>query len=189
MEKHITPVFESLKKLKLKELHKTETSLEKLFEVLLPKKSKILSRIIEKKIFSSYDSMNIVLVAHLFIERLLNEILDKKLIDFTLLHQNGFFNTFYKKILFLKTQGLINEIADDILLFNNLRNKFAHKLNYDIYDFDFNSFIIIKKTRSERIIKFKRYKNMYYRILVKLIFFSIELELYNQYDFLYLIDE
>jgi len=134
--------------------------------------------------------LNIVIVIHLYFERLLNEILDKELENFSNLQKEGLFNSFYKKIIFLKSQCLINnDIAYDLIVFNKLRNKFAHKLNYELCEFDFFEFNCFKNYKDQLIVKRKADRNIFYRILIKYFFIWIEYQLHQQHSVLHFIDE
>lgn len=190
MDEYITEILNNLKLLKIKDYHDHEVTIDTIFGRLMPKKSKILSRNIKKRVFESKDSMNIVIVIHLYFERMLNEILDKELKDYSNLQKEGLFNSFYKKIIFLKTQCLINnDIANDLIVFNKLRNKFAHKLNYELCEFDFFEFTCFKSNKNQLIVKRKADRNIFNRILIKHFFIWIEYQMLQQHSILFLINE
>ncbi len=115
----------ALKDISIKEYSTLETNLLTIAG-LLPKKSKSLSMNFLKKIFSTNDNIILILLGHLYIERLLNEIIIK-VDSLAQSRGNDKLNTFYKKIIFLKKEKIIEDnIADDIIIMNVLRNCFAH---------------------------------------------------------------
>lgn len=80
------------------------------------------------------EKLHLVLRGHLYLEYLLNEIVDKKTDNPTALQSLNF--GFYKKVKYLLAIGVIDDQFSELLLFfNSIRNSYAHKLHYDL-DFD-----------------------------------------------------
>jgi len=188
MREVIKPVIDSLNEINEKDYPKIENMIDVSIQSMMPEKSKVLSRNLKKKIFGQQDFLQIVLTGHLYIERLINEILSKELNGFNQL--GNLFNTFYKKVSFIRSESILNEsLCDDILLLNNLRNKYAHRLNYDICIFNIFDFSYLQEYRNNVDIRYKKNKKIAYRVFVKLIVVSLESDLCNQKKYLSLIDE
>jgi len=160
------------------------------FSIALPKQSKTLNTNLIKKIFSIDEELNLILVGHLYLEKLLNGILTENLKGFEILDKRGVLNSFYKKIMFLKSEQITpNQILDDLLIFNQLRNMYAHELNYNIADFDIFKLSFLKKYASSFQIKRRSNKRILNRILVRHSIFHLLLKLTSTHSYLHLIDE
>ncbi len=179
----------ALKDISIKEYSTLETNLLTIAG-LLPKKSKSLSMNFLKKIFSTNDNIILILLGHLYIERLLNEIIIK-VDSLAQSRGNDKLNTFYKKIIFLKKEKIIEDnIADDIIIMNVLRNCFAHELNYQLLNFDPWILSKLKKYQREDVEpKNKKNKEVFIRIILKMYFFNILKHLSSEFRFLHLIKE
>ena len=188
MKEVIKAAIERLNYLKENNYIQFEKETDILIQQLMPKRSKRLSRNLKKKIFTQEHSILIILLGHLYIERLVNEILNKELINYSSINSN-ILNTFYKKITYIKSQNILGDtLCEDLILLNKLRNKFAHNLNYDISSFDIYGFSITEENKVKEIRQGKN-KTVAFRVLIKLIIMSIEYELCKQKEYLFLINE
>jgi len=129
-------LFETLPKLNIKTLDQINSSTKEMHR-FLPKKSKALVTNFYKLIFSIDDPLHIIIRSHLYTEVMLNAVIRKnfknpeKIIDFS----------YSQKIRILSAIGkLDNQLYADLSQLNQLRNKFAHNLKYDIAEFDFSKF-------------------------------------------------
>lgn len=151
-----------------------------------PQTSKIRSQNLKKKLFSKNDFLYSVIISHLYIERLLNEILIKEVphdID------KGS-NSFYKKISIIqKLRHLDYDLCEDIILINNIRNKYAHELNYDIRNFDIYKFIIINIEKIQTKVHHPKNRRILNELLFKLAIIEIQYQMCKNKDYLFLIDE
>ncbi|WP_192511647.1 hypothetical protein [Paenibacillus sp. 23TSA30-6] len=85
---------------------------------------------------SSESDLQTILRAHLYIEYELEQILLKNLLHPELLRDKL---RFIDKVRFVFSMGLVpRENMDAILKINNLRNTFAHKLEYNFFEEDLN---------------------------------------------------
>ncbi len=186
----IDTAVDTLKVLKQSELLNHEKRLMDIFSFILPNKSKALSTNFYKKIFSIENELNLVLVSHLYLERVLNEILHKNLNGFETLERKGILNSFYKKIVFLRSERITpDSILNDLLIFNQLRNRYAHELNYNLAEFDIFQFSFLKKHSKSFDIKRKSSKRTLNRILVRHSVFHLIVQLTSNHRYLHLIDE
>lgn len=123
---------------------------------LMPKKSIALSTNYFKDISTTKDTRTLILIIHLYLENVINAIIKEKFVNSEEI--KGF--TFYQKIKILKATDIIaNNISNDILYINSIRNKFAHNLNYDASLIDFLNF-----SKLAQINKMKKYKMKIYQI-------------------------
>ncbi|MCK4928970.1 MAG: hypothetical protein KAR76_04455, partial [Methanosarcinales archaeon] len=118
-------IFEDLSQINAKELKKMLGSdLISLF----PEKSKVLSTNYFKDIFATEDTRTLILIIHLYLEHIISAIIKEKFVNYEEILKFGLF----QKVKILRAADIITEnISNDILYINSIRNKFAHKLNYD----------------------------------------------------------
>lgn len=137
-----------------------------------------------RKIHSETDPLALVIKAHLFVESFLDEIIRKKFRNSEKILDNRDFS-FYLKLEILRSKNYLDEkIYSDISVLNNLRNKFAHNLFYDISDFDISKFYYcydiydwVKTTSKEA----RRYLNMY---MLRMVLYELLLRLTQKYQFI-----
>lgn len=190
MKDFITIVIEDLKSKKQKEFGIHEKTVKSLIAAIQPKQSKISGTNLVKRIYGYDDELNIVLVGHLYLERYLNEILNVNIANFEELVKKGKYNSFHKKATYIITKNISEkQLINDILIFNRLRNKFAHKLNYNIIDFDIFQFSFLNKYSTEFAIKNKNTKRELNRILLRHSIYHLFRSLTKAHRFLHLIDE
>ncbi|MEY8847313.1 hypothetical protein AB9K26_00735 [Psychroserpens sp. XS_ASV72] len=189
--KHVLNIaIEDLGLKKQKDYAEFEKLLISIIDSISPKKSISLGSNLTKKIFEYDNELNIVLVGHLYLEKYLNEILDKNLKSFETLEKRGILNSFYKKVTYLKAEKITpNELLDNITVYNKMRNKFAHHLNYDISEFNVFEFSYLKKYESDFNVKRKKEKRILHRILVRLITYHIMVMLTRNHSYLHLLNE
>lgn len=86
------------------------------------------------------DPMTLTLKAHLFVERFLEEIVRRKFPHYKMLLEESPLS-FRDKARVLRAKNYIDEkLYRDIILLNQLRNSYAHRLTYDIAEFDVSQF-------------------------------------------------
>jgi len=91
-------------------------------------------------IVSERDALTLVLKAHLFVERFLEEILRRKFPGSEVLFEEPSLS-FRDKARVLRAKNYLDEhLFKDVILLNRLRNSYAHRLNYDIGEFDVSRF-------------------------------------------------
>ncbi len=183
-------IFDACKATNKREYPNIEKTLLTVIE-FLPKKSKNLSTNFFRKIFSTSENITLILLGHLYIERLLNEIITIKYSILNTDDKNIKFNSFYKKIAFLKKEGVLEvNVADDIITINELRNCFAHELNYQLSSFDLWKLSELKKYRREVFEpKNRKLKEIFTRLILKIYFFNLMRNLSSEFRFLHLINE
>jgi len=182
-------ILPSLQKVKKADSSTLETNLEKLINSFYPKNSITLFTNFYKKIFTTTDNITLILLGHLYIERLLNEILHKSCsIQANELKK---LNTFYKKVIFLNAESkLDNDFVKDILLINNLRNCLAHELNYKLSDFDVWEFSALKSYKRDNFEpKNNAAKEVFIRLILKIYFYKVYQGLAEKFRFLILLNK
>jgi hypothetical protein len=117
----------------------------------LPEKSKSLSINLVKDIWAIEDSKLFTIKMHLYMEAVISEILSENLKKPELLENYSF----YRKVEILNAMGILNDSSlNDLLHLNNIRNKFAHNLTYDLSDVNMSKFSDLRGVYS--IINYKR---------------------------------
>ncbi len=189
--KHVLTIsMEDLRLRKPKDYEAFEKILISIVGISSPNKTISLGKNLTKKIFEYDNELNIVLVGHLYLEKYLNDILGKNLKGFETLEKKGILNSFYKKVTYLQAEKITpSDLLDNIITYNKLRNKFAHKLNYDIIEFDIFEFGYLKRYQSEFKVKRKKEKRILYRIFIRLITYHIMVMLTRSHNYLFLLDE
>ncbi|OKL40790.1 hypothetical protein A3841_13145 [Pontibacter flavimaris] len=168
-----------------------ETSLTNFIDSFFPRSSVKLGTNFIKKVTTSTDNITFILLGHLYIERLLNEILLKEFDIHDIKKGNKSLNTFYKKVVFLKkTKTIDEELINDILLINSLRNAFAHELNYKLSNFNIWKLSALKNVeRNDFEPNSKAAKDIFTRLIIKVYFFKILRDLTEKFRFLSLLNE
>ncbi len=153
---------------------------------LLPKKSKALVTNFFKVVFSIDDPLHLVIRSHLYTEVMLNAVIRKnfknpeKIIDFS----------YSQKIKILYALGkLDNQLSADLSQLNQLRNKFAHNLKYDIAEFDFSKFSDLNGIYTLKDYNRKSAKKSLNLLLFKYESLFILEKMTNHFREIYLIDE
>lgn len=86
------------------------------------------------------EPISLTILCHLYSEYWINRIIEEKSPTAKEILDNRNF-TFSIKLALVYNMGFITEIIySNIKTLNNLRNKIAHQLDYDIKNFDFNQF-------------------------------------------------
>lgn len=94
-----------------------------------------------RQMYQLNEPLSIVMTGHLFIESLLNKVIESKFKHSNLILDNREF-TFNLKLETLKAKNYLDDhLYFDIKYLNSLRNKYAHNLLYDIADFDLSKFL------------------------------------------------
>lgn len=112
-----------------------------------------------RQIYILKEPLSIVITGHLFIESFINHIIETKFKLSHLILENRDF-TFNLKIEILKSKNYLDDkIYFDIKLLNQLRNKFAHNLLYNIADFDMSKFYYFDQVYTLIPLQTKKAKN------------------------------
>jgi len=134
-------LLETLPKINIKSINQISSASKELHAAFFPKKSKALVMNFFKLIFSIDDPLHLVIRSHLYTEVMLNAVITKnfknpeKVINFS----------YSQKIKILFALGKLDtQLSTDLNYLNQLRNKFAHNLKYDIAEFDFSQFSDLK---------------------------------------------
>lgn len=144
-------IFKDLSQINVKQLNKMLDS----FASLFPEKSKVLSTNYFKDIFTTKDTRTLILIIHLYLEHIISAIIKEKYLNYKEISD---FSLFRKVKILRATDIITDNISNDILHINSIRNKFAHNLNYDA------SLIVIQKfSKLAHINKMKRYKMKSYQ--------------------------
>jgi hypothetical protein len=86
------------------------------------------------------DPISLTILCHLYSEYWINQIIEEKSPTAKEILDNRNF-TFSIKLVLVYNMGFITEVIySNIKILNNLRNKIAHQLDYDLNNFDFNQF-------------------------------------------------
>lgn len=86
------------------------------------------------------DEVSVVLKAHLFLEQVIDILLEDTLTNPEPVLQE----TFYKKINILYATGVItNELKEKLLFVNSIRNKFSHEFSYSLSSEDIKKLSIL----------------------------------------------
>ena len=121
---------------------------------------------------------NLVIISHLYFENIIDELLRDNFVN-----PEAFNNfTFYSKMKVIESQDILNTDTLKFLLFvNKIRNKFAHNLDYDLPDSDFQAipFFVIVSNRFDYKVKKYRVKRNYYMFAVGCI--DVILEIIEQH--------
>ncbi|TPE45586.1 hypothetical protein [Pontibacter mangrovi] len=191
MENLLHKVLLNLKQTKKEDFVTLETSLSDLIDSFSPRNSVKLGTNFIQKVITSTDNITFVLLGHLYIERLLNEILLKEFDIQDIKKANKSLNTFYKKVVFLKKAKTIDEeLINDILLINSLRNAFAHELNYKLSNFNIWKLSALQNVeRNDFEPNSKAAKDIFTRLIIKVYFFKILRDLTEKFRFLSLLNE
>lgn len=167
---------------------KIEKNLISVQDSLFRKDPNMLDSIAIKKVFLEQDSLSLILKGHLYIEVLLNDILEtdpgcehktlKKMYE--LLD-----STFFNKLAFLRTKGLLDgDLYKDIEAINRYRNKFAHNFEFNICDltlFDEISLFTEKRIKQKR----KKLENeALFRFAIRFAFMYTFDRLYQRFNYL-----
>jgi hypothetical protein len=131
-----------------------------------------------RRTYTPADPLVLVLTTHLIIEILLNEIIKKKFQNSAIILDDFSFSKFSSKIKILRAKNYLDEkLYSDLVLLNNVRNKFGHTLFYDIGEFDMSKFYYWDGLYEgfENLSKITRKKlNIYvYRIVMYFLLFRI----------------
>ena len=131
----------------------------------LPKKTRVLTTNILKDIYRINDPRLLILIMHLYMENVVNGIIREnlktpdKILDYR----------FYQKVQILQTSGIIeNKISEDLLILNQLRNKYAHNLYFDAASIDVSKFSDMADVYSLKNYKRKSEKRLLNLFLLKL---------------------
>ncbi|MBZ9572084.1 hypothetical protein KJA15_02035 [Patescibacteria group bacterium] len=123
----------------------------------LPKSSIFLvNKFITNLLTQPPNMRNIVIITQLYFENIIDEIITNKfpnpkaIINFY----------FYNKVKIIEASGLLKTGSLNYLLFvNNIRNKFAHDIDYEIPDSDFIKIDFFKKVINRFPYKLNKYRN------------------------------
>ncbi len=150
----------------------------------LPKQSKQFSTNLTKIIFSKESTRERVILAHLFFEGMMEEIIKEKIPK----PEKILEDSFVRKLDLLYSLGYISEINFTCLkLINNIRNNFAHNLKYNVVEFDIKKFPFLKKLK---ILDFKRIKEKerYYDFLISFCLWWSMISLESEHSCISLMD-
>lgn len=99
------------------------------------------------------DDLTVVIRAHLLVERLIEMLLRKKLVNIKILEHNDF--TFNMKLALVDSLGIISDrLLSAIRQLNNIRNRFAHNISSQLRDVDISEITKFLNSK-DYFIKFK----------------------------------
>ncbi|QIK53903.1 hypothetical protein G7051_05935 [Dysgonomonas sp. HDW5B] len=157
-------------------------------DALFRKDPKMLDSIALKKVFLEQDSLSLILKGHLYIEVLLNDIIetDPECEHKTLRKMYELLDsTFFNKLTFLGTKGLLDDdLYKDIDAINRYRNKFAHNFEFCICDlslFDDISLFTGKQIKQKRN---KLENEALFRFAIRFAFMYTFDRLYQKFNYL-----
>ena len=148
-------IFEDLSQMNAKDLKKIlGSNLTSLF----PEKSKVLSTNYFKDLFAIEDTRTLILIIHLYLEHIINAIIKEKFVNYKEILDFRF----YQKVKILRAADIITDnISNDILYINSIRNKFAHNLNYDASLIDISKFSKLAQINKMKKYIMKSYQRIY----------------------------
>jgi len=125
-------------------------------EEALPKCSVFLiNKFIKNLLLQPYNMRNLVITTRLYFENIIDELIKIKfshpeaIIDFN----------FYKKVKIIQAGNILKKDIIEYLLFvNNIRNKYAHNIDYEISDSKFKEIGYFKNVINRVPYKYKKYK-------------------------------
>lgn len=181
-------IVESVKKTKPKEIIEFEKR-ENIVLNFLPKKTKVFGRAFLKEVFSIDNDRLLILIGHLYLENILIEIIKKKFKNIDKLEESGIINSFYKKVRLLESQNYLGEdIVNDLLFINEIRNKFVHNLKYHINQIDMFKFYHMKRFKGYIEMKNKKALIAFNRLVIKQTFMYLLFKFTKKYRFIHLMD-
>lgn len=132
----------------------------------LPKKTKIMGTSFLKDIVEIQDIRLLILLAHLYFENYIDEILKKrlghssKMLDFR----------FIVKLEILYASEIISDdnFYAELKFINKLRNKYAHNLYFDIVDYNFDKSPAIRSLKVLNKYRSKRSKRKLYDFILRI---------------------
>ncbi len=156
------------------------------FSCFFAKDSKCMSSIVNKIIFCEKDSLCLILKSHLYIEILINDIIETEASC-----NNKYINKkFSNKIRTLNQHNIIDtELFNDIKIINDIRNNFAHNFEYKIYSSKLFTQASIYKDKTPLYIRSYKAKEAYYKIALKYLLFNIIGRIHNQYTYTILLNK
>ena len=102
-----------------------------------------------RQLFLHESPLSLVVTAHLFFEAFLEEIIRRKFPHCEILFKRRDFS-YSLKLDLLRAKGSLDAaIYNDLRLLGNLRNKFAHNLEFSLAEFDFTRFTYCKEIYRE----------------------------------------
>lgn len=156
------------------------------FSFMFAKNPKCLSSIANKVIFTENDSLSLILKSHLYVEIMLNDIIETE----SKCNSRYKNKKFSKKLQMLKQLEMINrDLFDDIDLINDMRNDFAHDFEYKIYYSKMFTKASIYKNRKPLFMRSYKAKETYYRMALKVLLFDITSRIHHQYDYTVLLNK
>ena len=151
----------------------------------LPKRTKILSRAFLKDIIEVEDHRLLILLSHLYFENFIDEIIrnrlegSSKIFDFT----------FSIKLEILHASKILDEwYYNEFKFINNLRNKFAHNLSFDILDINFEKSPTLKRVKAMKKYRSKSAKIKLYDFTLRLYLILLIFVFSEEFKELYLLD-
>ena len=189
-DKFLNITLKELSKLKQKEYANVNITIKKTVGKSFPKNSTILGRNFLKEVTIEDNPRLLVIKGHLFLELYINEILNRNVKNFDKLEKYGILNTFFKKIRYLESQEILDNLeTSHLLTLNSLRNKFAHDVYQSLDRFDIHDFEYIKMNFSSSFkTKIKKNKIELNRIILKNLFLWFVFRLTKKFRFLHLLD-
>ena len=148
-------------------------------EDCLPKSSTFLvNKFIENILIQPPDMRNIVITSHLYFENIVDELITKKFSK-----PEAILNfSFYNKIKIIEANGLLKPQSIKYLLFvNNIRNKDAHDIDYDIPDSDLNKINYFEKVINRFPYKISKYRRGRNRLIFTIATLSILFEITDEH--------
>lgn len=178
---HADVLFGILKDVPLSDLPKL---LEESYQDLFPKKSKTLITNLLKDISLTSEPRLLVIIGHLYFDYILEKILEREAIPLSQRKRESF----YAKLeIIYKRELLEDSTYESLRAINQLRNRFAHDIFFDIVHWDAKTIPYVSYYQL-RIPKRRDLLRAFNIAVVKLTFFALPQSLINQHRWLNLHD-
>ena len=156
-----------------------------LFSSVMPKKSKTFFRNFVKIIFEIESHRELILVTNLCFEKMTDTIISK-VIDMS---KDLPFLTYNSKLkLLCAIEKMHKNLSSDLIHINQLRNKFAHNLFFDLGKMDLKKLSALKELDKKIIYRYKIPKSKINAFFLRLAILIIYDKLCHEYRYLHLLN-
>lgn len=151
----------------------------------LPKNTKILGKAFLKDIIEIKDLRLLILLSHLYFESFIDEMIKKRLNS-----SSGIFEfKFIIKLEILHASKILDDsLYSELKFINNLRNKYAHALYFDILDYNFDKSPAIKGLKVLNKYRSKRARGKLYDFILRIYLIYLVLIISKNFKEIYLLD-
>lgn len=151
----------------------------------LPNETKIMSVSFLKDVTEIKEHRLLILMSHLYFENFIEKIIKKRL-EYS---SRTLKSSFFSKLKLLYESKIIDDFYYHELRFiNNLRNNYAHDLNFDILDYNFDESPILKDLKILKKYSAKRSKRKLYNFVIRMHLIYILFALSHDYKEIHLLD-